>query len=599
MKILQWIIAPLIMTTLAAIAATFILYQLIALTPSGLPMNTQAKPASYTEWLFGGYGSRGVVNGDFGDSIMQKRPAADLVQASLPASLELFIPTVWQSLLFGILLGILLSVLRRWLTDGFLRPVVWLGIAVPTFWLALMLIIIYAIHNKEFPMSGRCGLTIAGDCPPVSERLEYLMLPLRALVIHWTYLVAMAIRTALVPLLQQDTKGKLKRRYLLDGVLVPILVLLPSFMAGVISTQILIEMVFAWPGVGRLVVQGAMSRDLPVITAVLVQVVLWLIAVFFVATVLNGIIGMLRSPNTSQPNPAEKPQPQTDMLAPEPVGAFDEPRADAVSLRPLIDKLYTVLAIIATVILLGIGLVTLQPSLVSSADPLQMNPADRLLLPGAEGHPYGTDELGRDFQARLLAAGQNTLKIAFLGTLVALVIGGIIGFVGGLFMDSIGVLLNIPINALIIGLNLLPTLPLLLLIAGVVPPNESNLAIILGLVNWENVALTVRTKVASSIAGSKASGSWPLVLVYALAFNMAVIVGIESSLSFLGFGVQPPAATLGSLLANAFAYMTKAEHLVVIPGLIITLIAVCLHIIASRAQDAGTFPSVAPAKTEQ
>jgi ABC-type dipeptide/oligopeptide/nickel transport system permease component len=106
MKIIPWIIVPLMVAVLAAIAATLILYQLIALNPSALPMNTQARPATYTEWLFGGLGSRGVVKGDFGNLLSGDRPASELVRERLSASLELFVPTIWQSLLFGIPLGI-------------------------------------------------------------------------------------------------------------------------------------------------------------------------------------------------------------------------------------------------------------------------------------------------------------------------------------------------------------------------------------------------------------------------------------------------------------------------------------------------------------
>jgi peptide/nickel transport system permease protein len=590
MKIIQWILLPLLVVLLAAIAATLILYQIIALTPDALPMNAQARPAGYMEWLFGGFSSRGVVNGDFGNSVSGNRPASELVRERLSASLELFIPTIWQSLLFGIPLGILLALLRRRLTDGFLRPFVWLGISTPTFWLALMLILIFAIQRGEFPTSGRCDVS-GGECPD----LQYLILPLRTLVIHWTCIIALAIRTALLPLLQKDPKRGFKARYWLDGVLNPVLVLLPAFMAGVVSTQVLIESVFAWPGIGRLIVQATMTRDLPVVTASIVMIVLSLIAVFFTVTVVNGLIGML----FGTPNPTvKKPEAQPDVLVADPVGAFDESQTEPTSLRPLIDKVYTVLAIVAALIFLGIGLVVLQPSLITNVDPLQMSPADRLQTSGTEGHPYGTDELGRDFQARLLAAGQNTLRIGFIGALVAMIVGAIIGFVGGLFMDSIGVLLNIPINAAIIGLNLLPTLPLLLLIVGVVKLDQMNLPLILGLVVWGNVALTIRAKVIAGIRGEKQSMTrWLLVLIYGLAFNMAVIIGVESSASFLGIGIQPPDASWGSLLATSMQQMAKSDYLVIIPGLFITITVLCLYIIASRVQDSEGFlpaPKVEP-----
>ncbi|MBZ0287091.1 MAG: ABC transporter permease subunit, partial [Anaerolineae bacterium] len=586
MKIFRWIVVPLMVALFAAIAATYILYQLVALTPSALPMNAQARPTSYTEWLFGSYGSRGVVNGDFGDSLMMKRPAAELVAERLPASLELFIPAVWQSLLFGIPLGILLALLRRWLTDGFLRPFMWLGISIPTFWLALMLILVFAIQRQEFPVGGRCPITLADGCAPASERLEYLVLPLRALVIHWTCIIALTIRTGLMTLLQKELQTALKTRHLLDGVLIPTLTLLPVLMAGMVSTQILVETVFAWPGIGRLALQGVMQRDTPVLMATVVQVVLWLIGMFFTVTVINGLIGLLRGQGATSTQTAEKPQARPDTPAYEPVGLFDEPKIESPSLRPVIDRVYTAVAVIAAVIVLGITLVSLQPSLVTSADPLQTNPADRLQAPGAEDHPYGTDDLGRDLQARLLAAGKTSLQIGFVGALVALVVGGIVGFVGGLFMDSIGVLLNIPINAVMIGLNLLPTLALVFLLVGVITLDQTNLPLILGLVFWGNTAVTIRAKVTASIRGEKQSGRrWLLTLVYALTFNMAVLIGVESGVSFLGIGVQPPNASWGSLLATALSHMARAAYLVVLPGLFITVTVLCLHIVASRIQD--------------
>jgi peptide/nickel transport system permease protein len=234
---------------------------------------------------------------------------------------------------------------------------------------------------------------------------------------------------------------------------------------------------------------------------------------------------------------------------------------------------------------------------VTSIDPTQVGVADRLLPPGVEGHPYGTDDLGRDFQARLLAAGKTTLQIGFIGALTTLVIGTVVGFVGGLFMDSIGVLLNIPVNAVIIGLNLLPTLPLLMLVVGVITLDQTNLPLILGLLTWGNIALTIRTKVAAGIRGDKQTlTSWLLVPMYALAFNMAVIIGIEAGVSFLGIGVQPPNASWGSLLAAAFNYIARSDYLVVLPGLFITITVLCLHIIASRIQDSAGF--LPPPKNE-
>lgn len=144
---------------------------------------------------------------------------------------------------------------------------------------------------------------------------------------------------------------------------------------------------------------------------------------------------------------------------------------------------------------------------------------------------------------------------------------------------------------MIIGLNLLPTLGLLFLLTGFIPLDKTNLPVVLGLVVWGNVALTIRAKLIASIRSDKQSIlSWLLMLIYVLTFNMAVLIGVESSLSFLGFGVQPPDATWGSLLSQAF--VGRAQYLVFIPGIFITVTILCLHIVASRIQDSeGFFPA--------
>jgi peptide/nickel transport system permease protein len=591
MKPIQFIIIPLLVVLMAAIAATFLLYQLVSLTPGSLPMNAQAKPASYTEWLFGSYSSRGVVNGDFGDSIMQRRSAYEISQQRLPASLEIFIPAAWQSLVLGILLGSLLALLRNWLTDGFLRPFVWLGVSTPVFWLALMLILIFGIQQREFPVSGRCAVGLTDEnCPDI----EHLILPLRALVFHWTCVIALFIRGELLPFLKKSRVDGFKPRYLVEGLVLPLLMLLPVFFAGLASTQLLIEAIFAWPGIGRLALDAAAARDLPLLTASIVPVVLALIAVFFVTVLLNGFIRLLLA---ETPKAAPAPQPASDeLIIPESTNPFAESENPPlrITLRPFIDKVYTALAIIAALVLLGIVLVSFMPSLVTSADPLQSELSSRLLPPGAEGHAYGTDELGRDVLSRLLSGGRTTLLMAFMAALIALVIGSIAGFVGGLFMQSIGVILNIPINAVMMGISLLPIIPILLLVVGVFQLDQNNLPFFLGLLIWDSVAVVVRTKVAAVMSGQgkkHSLASWLLLVVYALALNMAIAVSLESSLSFLGFGVQPPSASWGAMIASGRNFLANADYLVVLPGLLIVVTILCLNIIASRIHDSPIFAS--------
>ncbi len=227
--------------------------------------------------------------------------------------------------------------------------------------------------------------------------------------------------------------------------------------------------------------------------------------------------------------------------------------------------------------------------------------ASRTFLPvGAEGHPLGTDDLGRDHLARLLYGGQVSLSVGFLAATVAISIGvtlGIItGFYGGLIDDFT--------NWVIATLNSIPSLFLLLIVAAVLQPSPTTLILVLGFLGWTTTTRLVRGETLSLrereyIVSARAIGASPLrimfvhilpnlfsIIVISLAIDIGALILSEAALSFLGLGIKPPTPSWGNMLTGAQTYFTRGVHLVIFPGLMIFITVLCLYVIGDGIRDA-------------
>ena len=212
----------------------------------------------------------------------------------------------------------------------------------------------------------------------------------------------------------------------------------------------------------------------------------------------------------------------------------------------------------------------------------------------------GTDDLGRDQFARLLFGGQVSLGIAFSAALIAATIGITIGILTGFY----GGLLDDGVNWVITTISSLPTLLLLLIIIAVTKPGPPVLIAVLGLLGWFGVARLVRGETFSIrareyVVSARSIGA-PVsrimlvhilpnllsVVMIALALNIGGLILTESALSYLGFGINPPTPSWGNMLSNSQTFFTKGVHLLVVPGLLITITVLCLYVIGDGLRDA-------------
>ena len=233
-----------------------------------------------------------------------------------------------------------------------------------------------------------------------------------------------------------------------------------------------------------------------------------------------------------------------------------------------------------------------------------------VLLHESEGitHWLGTDQLGRDQLVRLLYGGRVSLAIAFLASFISLVIGVLVGATAGFFGGVVDDLIMWLINTL----SSIPGIYLLIIVTAIFSPSWIILTLFLGLLGWLGTARFMRGNVFkvreldyTVAARSIGARDFRIMLFHIIPNSIAVIliitasaVGglilVESALSFLGLGVQPPTATWGSMLnrANSFFYLRDSDggytalHLLLPPGILITLTVLAFFIIGDGLRDA-------------
>ena len=292
----------------------------------------------------------------------------------------------------------------------------------------------------------------------------------------------------------------------------------------------------------------------------------------------------------------------------------DDPKAKNISDEILRSKSLTDLALarlwrdrlsmVAIGILLFLTVASIAAPLITGllgVDPNTTDASESKYLPlFAEGHLLGTDNLGRDHLARLLYAGQVSLFIGFMSAFLALVIGVTLGIITGYY----GGLVDDVVNWVITTLNAIPGLVLLIVISAVFRPDATSLILVIVFLTWTATTRLVRGETLAIrsreyIVSAKAIGASDFrimqvhilpnvfsLTVVTLARNIGIVMLIEASLSFLGLGVQPPTATWGNMLSKSREFITKAPHLMILPGLLITVVVLCLYVIGDGLRDA-------------
>jgi peptide/nickel transport system permease protein len=254
------------------------------------------------------------------------------------------------------------------------------------------------------------------------------------------------------------------------------------------------------------------------------------------------------------------------------------------------------LLVVYAALALGAQLVA---SEIVHATPTTIDMRNTLAPPGGS-HWLGTDGFGRDQLVRLLYGARVSLTIGLVAAALNLTIGVSLGALAGYY----GRRVDDVVVWLISTLRAIPTLFLLILVGSLFRPGPEGLAMLIGMVSWPGVARVVRGQVIAvrqrdyilAARSIGASDLWLLprhvlpnivsIALVILGHDIGAVILTESALSYLGLGVQPPAASWGNMLSNAQRFLSSALWLVVAPGACIFSTVLALYLVADGLRDA-------------
>jgi peptide/nickel transport system permease protein len=226
----------------------------------------------YVEW------ATGALHGDLGTSLLTDEPVTQRIGERLPNTLTLAGAALIVSIAIGIPLGLIQALRRGSGLDHFLSLFSAIGLAVPVFWLGIVLILIFAVSLRVLPSAGVTG--IADDT--IAERLRHLVLPTVVLAITTLPTIVRFMRSAALEVLHEDyirtaaSKGLAPRvvvtRHALRNALIPVVSAVGALVPRLLGGTVVTESVFSWPGMGRLALEAAQGRDYPLITGITVVV---------------------------------------------------------------------------------------------------------------------------------------------------------------------------------------------------------------------------------------------------------------------------------------------------------------------------------------
>ncbi len=259
------------------------------------------------------------------------------------------------------------------------------------------------------------------------------------------------------------------------------------------------------------------------------------------------------------------------------------------------NKLSVMGAITVTILIM----VSLLAPLISPYDPTEID-VYNVLSPPSKEHLLGTDELGRDVLSRIIWGSRISLKVGFVAVGIALIIGIIIGSVAGFYGGVVDSILMRFVDMMLA----FPTFFLILAVVAILEPNIFTIMVVIGITSWMDVARLVRAefltlKGRDFVDAARAIGVSNTRLIFrhilpnalspvfvAATFGVAGAILVESGLSFLGLGVQPPQPSWGNILTSGKDNIEVAWWLSLYPGLAILITVLSYNLVGEGLRDA-------------
>jgi ABC-type dipeptide/oligopeptide/nickel transport system permease subunit len=256
-------------------------------------------------------------------------------------------------------------------------------------------------------------------------------------------------------------------------------------------------------------------------------------------------------------------------------------------------------ALVAMVMILVLVVVAVFANVLVPYDPTHSYPGMRGVGPSVE-HPLGFDHIGRDLLARVIYGARVALLVGLGATVISVVLGVIIGAISGYF----GGVVDTVFSRVVDTLMAFPLLALLIVLAAVLGPSLTTTILVIGVTTWARFARVVRADVmalrqSDFVTAARASGVQsgriifrhilpnvlgPVIVLATLGIGSIII--LESSLSFLGLGIQPPTSSWGGTLADGRSLIRQFPHITFFPGLMIFVTVLAFNLLGDGLRDA-------------
>jgi len=234
-------------------------------------------------WVF----LKNVVKGDLGESIHTRRPVATIIGERLPYTIQLSLPAIFIGIFVSLILGVTAAVKRGTWLDTTVKFIAILGQALPSFWLAIVAIQIFAVSLKWLPTSGTGGP-------------DHYILPVLTMSFFMLPIMTRLVRSSMLEVLDSEyvkmarIKGLSEKfviwKHALRNAIIPLLTAAGITFATIVTGAVIIETVFAWPGIGRLIAEAVVGRDFPVTQAVVLLVAVVVLVVNLIVDILYAYV---------------------------------------------------------------------------------------------------------------------------------------------------------------------------------------------------------------------------------------------------------------------------------------------------------------------
>ncbi|KAF9121277.1 hypothetical protein BGX30_002687, partial [Mortierella sp. GBA39] len=351
-----------------------------------------------------------ILQGDFGKSLLNSDPVLPKIAESFPATLALTGASVLVSVTVGLLLGVLSAIHRNGAIDIIARVIGLFGISMPTFWSGILLILIFSITLGWFPAMG-------------SDGWRTLVLPALALGTVGSGFIIRMVRNSMLEVISEQfivtlrSKGLTERavmyRHALRNALIPAVTMTGMLIGDMLAGTVVVETVFSRQGIGRIISDAIMAKDLPVVQGVILF-----------SAIIYTLVNLLVDLSYTLIDPRE------GAVMREAVSAKTvwRERKLAAAAAPKFRKFTAsdLFLVAAGLIILFVAACAIVPQWIAPYAPTEMR-TDSIMQAPSGAHLFGTDYFGRDIFSVVVYGSRDSLFIGFASVLVGGLLGGTIG----------------------------------------------------------------------------------------------------------------------------------------------------------------------------